>query len=241
MKVAMIGLGVIATKYVDAIQRSTDIDLIYACDLQETDLWIRLKNHTNCLKDYHLIPLDQIDLVFITTPPETHEMIASYFMKHHIKVFLEKPATKDLVSTKRLIDLAKSYQTPFDLIFHWLYGNEVLFLSENLHLIHDFDTCHIKVYDPYMSQTILANRLHLGGAWLDSGVNALSFLSLFIDLDQLKLKSIEKKIDKLSQQDYEHKRIYDYQGKTITIEIIWNEKTNLKLTYFNKNGQTTRS
>ena len=198
MRVAVIGLGVIATKYIDAMKRSKDIDLVFACDLVETPFWQQLSREVTCLKDYTKIPHEKIDLVFITTPPETHEKIASYFIEHGTKVFLEKPATKDYLSTKRLIDFAYKHQTPFDLIFHWLYGNEVIYLKDHLDLIKDFDECHIEVFDPYFNQTIDQSRVHLGGAWLDSGVNALSFMSMFMDLNSLKLTSRNQKMDPIS-------------------------------------------
>jgi len=224
MRVVVIGLGVIATKYIDAMKRSKDIDLVFACDLIETPLWHSICQDTTCIKDYKLIPLNQVDLVFITTPPETHEVIANYFIEHGTKVFLEKPATKDYTSTKRLIAYAKDHHTPFDLIFHWLYGNEVIYLKNHLDLIKDFDECHIQVFDPYYNKKIDPTRLHLGGAWLDSGVNALSFLSLCIHLNDLKLIDKYQEIDESSGLDYEHHREYKINNQNIMIDIKWNDQ-----------------
>ena len=238
MRVAVIGLGVIATKYIDAMKRSDQIDLVFACDLIETQLWHRICHETACIKDYKQIPLNQVDLVFITTPPETHEVIANYFIEHGTKVFLEKPATKDYTSTKRLINYAKEHHTYFDLIFHWLYGNEVIYLKNHLDLIKDFDECHIQVFDPYYNTKIDPTRLHLGGAWLDSGVNALSFLSLFISLNDLKLIDKYQTIDESSGLDYEQHREYKLNNQNIKIDIKWDEKTNLKITAFKKGEHT---
>jgi hypothetical protein len=237
VNVACIGLGTIAEKYLDVMYQMDQIKIQFICDLFDTPLKMKYEDKLDFIKDYQMIPTENLDAVFVLTPPNTHYEIAKYFLNQNVHVYLEKPATTNLKDLRNLNKIAKQNQVTLNCIFHWQYGNEVLFLKKNKSLFEGFEDLYISVYDPYYKGSILDHKIHLGGAWLDSGINALSFLSLFLNINELKLMDSILKIDEKSDLDYAQTRIYDYHQKRVTIEVIWNDTINNKTTTIYKNNQ----
>ncbi len=232
MNIALIGLGVIAEKYISAMETEKDIRICYVCDIRKTLLAKELSSKYEFFYDYHKIPVKNLDYIFITTPPETHYEITSYFLGRKANVLLEKPATPDLSSLEKIIAAANDNRVLFDVIFHWRFGNEAIFLQNNPALLSDFTKISVVVQDPYFQEgKIIDSKLHLGGAWLDSGVNALSFLADFIDLNQLVLVDSESRIDSESGFDYYAKRVYHYRDALVEIIVDWNPDINKKQTF----------
>ncbi|GAA0355910.1 Gfo/Idh/MocA family oxidoreductase [Alkalibacterium iburiense] len=54
---------------------------------------------------------EEVGAVFIHTPTHTHEEIIRYYLDKHIPVFVDKPITDDLNTTKELLKLAKENNT----------------------------------------------------------------------------------------------------------------------------------
>ncbi|MFW6026045.1 MAG: Gfo/Idh/MocA family protein [Candidatus Woesearchaeota archaeon] len=233
MNIAIIGLGNIAQKYRNALSNSDKINVTWLCDV-EKDKQSKFSNHflkAKTTSNYKDIPLNQIDIVFVLTPVSTHKEITSYFLKNKKRVYLEKPATSSMDEYYELVMLSKRTQTPFYVILHWQYGNETLYLLKNKQYFDFFDSITVSIDDPYYKNgKIVDKKEYLGGAWLDSGINALSFLVKFIDIKKLKLIKTSQKRDPKSGLDIYHKRTYDYKGKEINIKIHWDRNKNHKET-----------
>ncbi len=70
----------------------------------------------------------------------------------------------------------------------------------------------------------------LCGAWLDSGVNILSFLSQFVALDSLELKASKVLFDPKTDQPYDVDLAFDSAAVPVDILIKWTTDTVYKKT-----------
>ncbi|MFP3915449.1 MAG: Gfo/Idh/MocA family protein, partial [Actinomycetota bacterium] len=60
--------------------------------------------------DYQELVERGVDAVVISTPPETHYSIASYFLEHGVDVLVEKPLTVDAKLAERLVETAHEFE-----------------------------------------------------------------------------------------------------------------------------------
>ncbi|VEU79833.1 Gfo/Idh/MocA family protein [Haploplasma axanthum] len=221
MRTAIIGFGIIGKKYLEAINKETSLEIKYISNLEVVDV-INIKY----IKDYTKIPLDDIDIVFVTTPPNTHYEIANYFLSNGKKVFVEKPATIDKKDFEKLY---QEFGDRFNVVYHWMYGDEVLFLKNNDLFLKNFDEIVVHINDPYYTDEGILKK-HFGGAWLDSGVNVLSMLSIFVNLDKYKLYRKYREVDDDTNQDYVVTREYLCNDSKIVVNINWDNNSNMKNT-----------
>lgn len=93
-------------------------------------------------------------------------------------MLVEKPATLNLDNLSELIKLSRSKGLLMDVIFHWNYGNEVLYLRDKIKSLPAIEKIKTFVFDPYFADNrIKPDKVSLGGTWLDCVINALSMIS----------------------------------------------------------------
>lgn len=238
MNIAIVGVGSITAKYLAVLQHNQTIKVKYICDVIETDLVRTYKHAYRYTNDYKEIPLKEIDAVFILTPPATHLDIAKYFIENHVQIFIEKPLVSNYDELKFFRTLSIKSQSKIYIIFHWSFGSEIAYLKDKQTIFDDFDSIEISIQDPYYDGTIMPKKRQLGGAWLDSGINALSFLSNFIDIKKLHLTRKISKVDENTGLDYMQERCYHYDHANISIKINWTADTDQKMTIIKKKNQT---
>ncbi|MCM3668289.1 Gfo/Idh/MocA family oxidoreductase [Mesobacillus maritimus] len=239
LNVGIIGAGRIASKYLRPILENENFHLLAICDVKDSVEETARKYNALFYHDYQKLLLnDEIDLVIITTPPKEHFQIAKNSLLHKKNVILEKPAVLNMVELNVLLELARKNNVHFDVVFHWKYGNEVLYLREKIKDFGELKRIECTVLDPYTddSYQIKEEFIGLEGSWVDSGINGLSLLSSFMDVRDLQL--MEKKVlyDEKSNLDYYSKYTYAIKDKNISITVDWRYNANHKYThiYFEK-------
>jgi len=111
LKVAAIGVGSLgrhhARNYAE-LAREGRIEFIGACDVNaETVAQIGKDNLCRVFSDWHEL-LDQVDMVSIATPTETHCEIACAFLEKGKHVLVEKPIALTLEEADKMIAAAES-------------------------------------------------------------------------------------------------------------------------------------
>ncbi|MFA7435808.1 MAG: Gfo/Idh/MocA family oxidoreductase [Bacilli bacterium] len=225
MKVAIIGLGNVSKYYIQVFSSSPNYTLVAGVDLEETRQYLNLKGQgVKLYKDYQDLKKEDIDLLCILTPYERHSEIIKYFIDSDIKILVDKLVSLNLDEVKEILDYTIYNKRKLNIVYHYRYGSEVLYLKERFDL-SNFQDIYINIQDPYfINNQITKDGKSLGGAWMDSAPNALSFLSLFLDVSKLKLEKIEER-EKNGVNIY-NLRVYSYFGKRVIIEINWNEINN---------------
>ena len=219
--VGIIGLGTITQYYLEGLNDSTYLNLIAVCDT--------LKNPVSkeIFKDYHfyldykeMIEKENLDYIIISTPPKSHFEIAKYALERNVNVMVEKPATSNLEDLVYLMDLAQSKNLIFEVMYHWQNGSEVIKFNE-LYDKTKITEINTQVLDPYSNDGITINddKVKLLGTWVDSGVNILSMIKMWLPFNDITIKNLKtKKCEKTQLPIY------------IDIELlIDNVKTNINI------------
>lgn len=188
-KAGIIGLGTITKYYLKGLEESKVLKLVATCDVLEQAVSRSYFSEYPFYLDYkEMIEVEDLDYVVISTPPASHYEIASYALEHGVNVIVEKPAVLDLDKYEELVELARSQGRIFEVMYHWQNGSEVLGFNEH------FDTSkiseiHVTVLDPYSQDAVTINddKVKLSGAWVDSGVNSLSMIKMWLDFEALEV------------------------------------------------------
>ena len=239
--IAIIGLGKICEHYIKAFTTLTDYNVVAVCDLDENAY---SRHYFSCpfVSDYKdLALIDGLDYVVISTPPKTHFDIASFFLKNHIGVLVEKPGTLDMASLDELISISKVYNATFKVMYHWQFGSEVLKFNE-LYNPKDIEEIQVSVYDYYSLDglSIVSDRVPLGGAFLDSGVNMLSMIKTWLDFNEVKLIDYECTRCILTNLVIKAKVKLLIDNIPTTITVDWTQNINSKETVIKYQGRRIR-
>ena len=190
-KTGLIGLGTISQYYINGLHESSLLNLVATCDLNEKAYSRALFSNIPFYKDYkEMIEKEKLDYIIISTPPNSHFEIAKYALEHNVNVLIEKPATTSLEELEYLLELTKKKKLIFHVMYHWQNGTEVIKFND-LFEKNKIQEIKTTVLDPYSTNEIAIdnNKLHLLGAWIDSGVNILSMIKKWLPFKSLEILS----------------------------------------------------
>ncbi len=226
----IVGLGKIALHYKKAFEHMEKACLTVVSDRDEACEGRKEFVEIPFVREYETIALkDLADAVVISTPVPAHFEIAKFFLNAGIDVFVEKPMTGKFSEIEKLYEIARENQANLYCMFHWKYADEVLFLRDRLADFGQIKQIETTVFDDYaMEGYIRKDRVGLMGAWLDSGVNLLSYLSSIIGISELNLIKKKEMLDENSGLPFYVKREYDYHGISVQIVVDWRDENNAK-------------
>ena len=250
IKAGIIGCGAIFPFYYLAIKNSEHIQLKCICDINPLHIkGIQFERNYEKLLDQDL------DLVIIATPPHLHYIIANFFLKNQLNVIIEKPA----VITKRELELLKNNKNKDKLFlaYHSRFNPLVIKLKE---LLGDEQINSIKAtclenlfkFHPNSKQWITKKKLAGGGCIIDSAINALAVISLFVENIDITSCSVDSYIGEVESSsnikiDFDFgkgiiKNNWNYSGKRVEQICFKTKKDTYVLDYVSmqltKNSQT---
>ena len=110
LKIGIVGCGKIADQHVDAIHRIPDCEVVALCDrepLMAKQLGERF-GISACFSELsEMLEAERLDVVHITTPPQSHYSLAKQCLESGSHGYLEKPFTITAGETESLIRLAE--------------------------------------------------------------------------------------------------------------------------------------
>src|SRR5204862_3850396 len=110
LKIGIVGCGKIADQHVDAIHRIPDCEVVALCDrepLMAKQLGERF-GISACFSELsEMLEAARLDVVHITTPPQSHYSLAKQCLESGSHVYLEKPFTITADQAESLIHLAE--------------------------------------------------------------------------------------------------------------------------------------
>jgi len=109
IKVGIIGCGKMADQHVVQIQKIDGAKILCVCDkeslmAQDLSERFRIGRHFNDVKE--MLEAVKLDVVHITTPPQSHHSLAKQCLESGCNVYVEKPFTIDTAEALDLIALA---------------------------------------------------------------------------------------------------------------------------------------
>lgn len=234
-RIVLIGLGTIAKHHLEALQQTPGIEIVGICDLRSEAAEDRCFAGIPFDTDWtRLVDNVRPDTVLILTPPQAHRALAERCIEHGLEVIIEKPLAETREDVRQL--LQQKHWTP---VYHSICGPEVRWWEAHRPQL-PIDAIRIAFSDPYADEQgqIQMSKRVLGGSWLDSGVNALALLALWVPLEKIQNSSITHKTDETCRLHYRS----DYKaliGATkVEIEVRWDKGINHKETIIESGGHT---
>ena len=221
-KLLLIGGGTIATHYKKGLDKSQRYTLCALADIN-SHCATRSLFSVPFYTDFHDALTTDVDVALISTSTNSHYDIAKQLLERNIAVITEKPMCETRDKVEELCSLAQQTDTPIGCMFHWVYADEVRYLKQHASEFGQIERITVSVCDDYAASTdgnVRADRKGLCGAWLDSGINILSYVGQLCDLRDHSLLRQERVSDAHGQEKYVHK-VYRF-GKTLAdITVDW--------------------
>ena len=229
--VAIIGLGRISKHYINGLQASNKLKVIAVCDQDASKNDRELFGKIPFFVDYQSMLNSKFkpDYVIVATPPKAHFPIAKWCLQNGTSVIIEKPVTLNILDLQKLFSLAKENNLDFQVMYHWQNGEEIPFLKERC-FVSPIKKISVCVLDPYSDDgvTINEDKLGLEGAWIDSGVNSLSYAKTFLPFESVLLKSVQiKRCEKSNLPIYANCTLLIDQTE-VEIKVDWTKGVNSK-------------
>lgn len=199
-RLGIIGIGRIARTYFPVLERMKSVQVAFLCDIVPEQMARAASDFPKLLggagqfasSDEAIDRLGRVDAVLIATPLSTHFMLAERVLKRGVRTLTEKPGVAKMEELKALYALAESFQTRFQVLYHFAYAPEVerfCALKEDLErVLGEVRGFGCDFQDPAVSGNLLTiSPRKLGGSFLSSGVNALSVLERVCGLEGLRV------------------------------------------------------
>jgi predicted dehydrogenase len=110
LKIAIVGCGKIADSHLEQLARIANCRVVAACDrepLMARQLAQRFKIPHQFSDLMEMLKVAMPDVVHVTTPPESHFLIAKICLESGSHVYVEKPFTLNTAEAEALIELAE--------------------------------------------------------------------------------------------------------------------------------------
>jgi predicted dehydrogenase len=111
MKVGIIGCGKVADQHAIQIQRISGAEIVGACDnepLMARQMSERFKIPSSFVDPQEMLEKVDLDVVHITTPPQSHFELGKLCLEAGSNVYIEKPFTLNTAEAETLIEIANT-------------------------------------------------------------------------------------------------------------------------------------
>lgn len=193
IRLAIIGLGHIGGIHIEALSRLPNFDLVVVCDnsIERHPSVPSEVPHFSCHRE--MLDRGGFETAIIATPSNTHHDFSVAALQAGFNVIVEKPAGNNQEELRLLELEARKNKKHVYYAFHAAMAEEVLWISAHLQeREREFGplTAFVsKFHDPYLNPEdgLATQSPNLDNCWRDSGVNALSVLDRFLDLNSLRI------------------------------------------------------
>lgn len=134
LKVAVIGLGRISGRHLNAYKTENLAEIVAVCDIKK-DRADKIANEYNAKAYYNyeeMLDSEKLDAVHICLPHYLHVPASVYAIERGINVISEKPMSIDYESALKTVELAKSKGVLYGLILQNRYNGATKFVKNAL-------------------------------------------------------------------------------------------------------------
>ena len=129
LRAVVIGCGKIVESHILSIRKTRHIKLVAVCDVNETLVRQTAKrfNISTYYNDFsELLSKERVDVVHITTPPQTHLALSTQAMEAGCHVLVEKPMALNLSEADRMIEAARINGVSLCVTHNMLFGPMII-------------------------------------------------------------------------------------------------------------------
>lgn len=186
LKFALIGTGGIAQTYAQAFRTSQCCKLAAVADInQESAKAFAEPFGAKSFADYKTLAENSaFDAVIVSTPPNLHAPVATYFMRRQIHVLCEKPLCLSVAEAKEMIECAEKTGVVFTMASKFRYVEDVIkaksmvasgFLGEIIQFENAF-TAKVDMSRRWNSDKEISG----GGVLIDNGTHSVDIIRYFL-------------------------------------------------------------
>jgi predicted dehydrogenase len=227
LKFALIGTGGIAQTYAQAFQTSECCQLIAVADVRKESADAFAEPFgAKSFDDYKtLADGAEIDAVIISTPPNTHPEIATYFMQRGVHVLCEKPLCLSVAEAKEMIACAEQSKVTFTMASKFRYVEDVvkaksLIASGVLGDVVQFEnafTAKVDMSRRWNSQKEISG----GGVLIDNGTHSVDIIRYFLGAIEEVLAVEAGNTQSLSVDENVKLLAKTKNGITASVDLTW--------------------
>jgi predicted dehydrogenase len=190
LRVAAVGLGQAAAFSIAALREVSGVQVVAGVDPAGTRAVAKLDTGAPVYESVAAMPTTGLDLVVVATPTPTHVAVCRHLFQRTPpppRILCEKPLTADHGEAESLFALAAESGVRLEVLFHYAFSPEALWTRarwETIRRAHgSVVSFESRFRDP--KPDLGAAALVLGSSWVDSGINAMSVLARFVQLERL--------------------------------------------------------
>ena len=190
LRIAVVGLGQAAAFSIAALREVPGVQMVGGVDPAGSLAVAKLDADAPVYESVAAMPTTRLDLVVVATPTPTHVAVCRQLLQRvppPPRILCEKPLATDSHAAESLFALAATRGVRLEVLFHYAFSPEVLWTRARWEAIRgehgsvvSFES-HFRDPKPDLGA---AARV-LGSSWVDSGVNAISVLARFVQLENL--------------------------------------------------------
>lgn len=196
VRLGIIGLGHIGKYHIEGIQHFEELQLKAVCD-KNSQYKNLAPDGVEFYTDYvQMLREADIETVVIATPNHTHYLIARKVFEAGKHVIIEKPAAESMIELEELEMAAQKANLTIYYAFHAAHAFEVAWFVEYYQTnkirdeLGEITGLAARFYDPYVMKGLLLPEAEgLQDCWLDSGINAISVMQRFTDLQNTTIEN----------------------------------------------------
>lgn len=122
VRAGVVGAGNIAGVHLSALRKHPDAHLVGICDVDETSADEAASEHgTEAFYSFDELLDEDLDLVHICTPVQTHLPLARTAIEAGVAALIEKPVTQSVEEAEELIELASEHDVPVSVVHQHLF------------------------------------------------------------------------------------------------------------------------
>jgi D-galactose 1-dehydrogenase len=190
--VGIVGLGHVARHHVAALERSRQFRLVAGCDRDPSRFGLLGDNVATFTHIEEMLAMTGLDAVIVASPNRVHVDHGLRVLEAGKWLVMEKPLAETREDFDRFNARRKALNGKCTVALHAAFGVELEWFCQQRGMpgdaAHQLVEFRSNFYDPYFkNQHLVDSARSLGGAWVDSGINALSVVSRFVDPNALEI------------------------------------------------------
>lgn len=245
VRFALIGAGGIAHSYVQAFEKHPDAKLVTICDVR-TEAAQALAERAVCPAYTNHVALTDngpaFDAVVLSTPPNTHEELTTFFAERKIHVLCEKPFTLSTAGAERMIACAAANGIKITMASKFRYTEDVVKLKSliasgvlgQVHLVENAFTARVDMTERWNANPDIAG----GGVLIDNGTHSVDVLRYLIG-PITEVKAIQcPTIQKIRVEDSVQLFVRSARNIPATVDLSWsiNKELDWFISVFGSHG-----
>jgi myo-inositol 2-dehydrogenase / D-chiro-inositol 1-dehydrogenase len=233
LRVALVGTGWIARDHLAALAEHEDTEVVAVCDVDEERAHSAAPSGATVYADWReLLDCEELDSLWICTPPLAHREPAVAALERGLPVYLEKPIARTVEDGATIVAAAEASEAPCAVGYQW----HALELLDDLRTALDGQAVGLlagKSIGPTQSRPWFLDRAQGGGQLLERASHHIDLQRAIAgDVERVQAASTSVELAERADGDVEPaiSLILQFAGGGIgTIQVAWTKTGQVRI------------